>query len=368
MPRVMQDRMRYAVRLVWGDQNNTSTYRSIFQNASGEFIDKDGGLLNPPDFFTPDESRVKTLGIGVAASMTWGDPLTVALGYDRRSNDLLSKNTGPRHEAEVREDRPVNKAQLSLIGKVGQNFNWGADAQAWSGNSDQQWVFTISAGPGNPPLIGRGSLLEREEDGRSARARARWFLGPFEVGGSVDYLESNVKNIAPVPGASGSFNSFRNFIFNQFGADTLTLPDSIVTNKFEERAIGAGGGIAWNVNDRMSIGAEYHWMSDKLESQLNGKGPERMLWEVRSGVEYVLTPVVTLRGGYLYRSDDEDELTGQNEYLSNAMTLGLGFQPAGARWQVDAGYIFRWGQADFGDPGEPRNDRQQLGTQLRWVF
>ena len=35
MPNLLSDRMRYSLRVVWGDQDNKDTFRSIFRNDSG---------------------------------------------------------------------------------------------------------------------------------------------------------------------------------------------------------------------------------------------------------------------------------------------------------------------------------------------
>ena len=74
------------------------------------------------------------------------------------------------------------------------------------------------------------------------------------------------------------------------------------------------------------------------------------------------------RLGYLFRSEDLDELTEQNEFTSHSVTGGIGVHPLGVRWTLDAGYAFEWVQADFGAPDEPRSTRQQLGVSLRWDF
>ena len=58
----------------------------------------------------------------------------------------------------------------------------------------------------------------------------------------------------------------------------------------------------------------------------------------------------------------------QNEYASNAATLRAGLVSAGATWSVQWGCAVEWLQADFGDPGRPREGRQRLAFQVRWVL
>ena len=90
--------------------------------------------------------------------------------------------------------------------------------------------------------------------------------------------------------------------------------------------------------------------------------------ETQTGLEYPLNPVLTLRGGYLYGKQDRDELTAQNEFVTNSATLGLGLTPAQASWSVQWGYAYEWLKADFGDPSGVRESRQRLAMQFMWSF
>ena len=114
------------------------------------------------------------------------------------------------------------------------------------------------------------------------------------------------------------------------------------------------------------FGLEYHRSEEQLDQLVSGHGPKRMVWDVRVGAEMPLNAAVTTRAGYIYRNDEQDEFTPNNEYLSNAVTLGLGLRPPGASWILETGFIYEWLRGDFGDPGQPRGDRHQVAAQLRW--
>ena len=72
----------------------------------GDYIDQDGQIGSPDDFFTPDEVTVTTLGLGVAASYRHNEALTAAIAIDYNANDFKGENEGGRYSSERREDRP----------------------------------------------------------------------------------------------------------------------------------------------------------------------------------------------------------------------------------------------------------------------
>jgi hypothetical protein len=166
-----------------------------------------------------------------------------------------------------------------------------------------------------------------------------------------------------------SYNNFLNQLFTFTLSDSLILPDSIRANRVERTASNYAAGASWRLPNRRGIfGVEYHWMTDLSESDLGGTAAERVAWDVRSGLEYVFTHVLVGRAGYIYRFDDRDEATEQNEFVSHAVTAGFGLRHPGSSWGLEAGYAFEWGQADFGTPAQPRSTRQQLAAGLHWSF
>lgn len=101
---------------------------------------------------------------------------------------------------------------------------------------------------------------------------------------------------------------------------------------------------------------------------MSGEGPLRRGWDLRTGLEYRCTQALFGRVGYVYRWEDEDDYTRQNEYLANIVTLGIGLRPAGARWTFEGGYALEWRRAEFGTLSDPRSGRQRLASMVRWTF
>jgi hypothetical protein len=185
-----------------------------------------------------------------------------------------------------------------------------------------------------------------------------------------------------------SFNHFLNTIFYRDRADTTVYPDSVVFNESQDRAWTAGGGASWRFAKRRGIvGVEYHKFEIQHDQSISGfkpkvastdpdpaswiysqDAPRHTGWNLRSGVEYPLMPVLTGRAGYIYRSDDYDEATAQNEQVANTGTLGLGLTPDGAHWRIDASYAIDWWQADYGTPAQPRGSRQVITAEIGWEF
>jgi opacity protein-like surface antigen len=391
VPYFWSPRFHYALRLVSGLTTTNQEYRTITRNAAGEYIDRDGVLGSPPDLFTPDEIDVDTFGGGIAAAYSIGPALTAAVSVDGVRNKFHGKNDGDRYVSEREETRPSGIGQASAVGRIGKHFEYGADARGWNSSSTQTWVFSISTntgGAGAPPFAGRGDYLSREEKGSTLRTRARWVQGRLELGGSFATSYRKVTLTPPPIGDLHSFNAFLNSIFYRDRADSTAFPDSVVFDESEDRAWTAGGGASWRLTKRGAIvGVEYHKFEIDREQTLTGfkpgtpstapepaswvyseTGPRHTGWNLRAGLEYPLHPVLMGRAGYIYRSDDFDDLTAQNEQLANTMTLGLGLAPEGTHWRLDTSYAIDWWQADYGTPTRPRGTRQLVTAEIGWVF
>lgn len=359
-------KVRYALRGRFEGEHVEEQYRLITENAAGQFISLDGDAANPPTLFDPDEYRVNTSGVGVSFAY----PLTAghhaALGLDAVTQSIKGSNVGPRHSTERRESRPYLVGQSSLAGHLGA-LQYALDGRAWTANSSEDWRFTVSGGVGALPLTGRGKLQDREERGSALDSRVRWRSGAFEFGGRF-FTRAVEAKVSP-PGADDptSFNRFILSLRTAQGADTLALPDSVLANQIDDRTFGFGGGLGWR-SGRALIGGEFHWRRDLRFQALSGSGPERRAWEARAGMEYRCNEVLTGRLGYMLTDVDEDVDTQLNEYKGHGPTLGLGLAPAGASWDLQAGWALRLRQSDFGDPSEQRQSRQNLTASVHWRF
>lgn len=368
MPYFLTESMRYALRASLTSERSEDEYRLIQRNAAGQYLNQSGLLIGPPNRFDPDEVHVRSVGVGVALSYRFAPWLTFATGSDFRMDKLRSQNEGDRYLSEYEEDRPFAIGQATLIGQF-RGLEYGADARAWNGKSDATYVFTGSAGIGAVPIIGRGNLYDREERGSLIRARSRWTRGPLELGASFRHAYGKYE-ITPPPFSDGtSLNAYLRDLFADPRADSIGLRDSVRHEIRERRAVEMVAGAAWRLpRPGAAIGVESHVWTDELDQLEGGEGPNAAGWDVRAGLEWPCTSVLTGRAGYIYRSEDLDDLTDANEYASHAVTAGVGYQPPQARWRFESGYAFEWGQADFGAPDQPRFTRQQLATQLRWLF
>jgi hypothetical protein len=373
MPYVKSGRMKYALTLTSGSERAQDLFLTYVTNGAGRYIDRDGTTLTPPNFFVPNDRHQSVLSGSATVDYNFGRWLEAAATGHLVNTEYSAFNSGGRYYAETREQlrghRPFPLGQASLIGHVGEHFEWGWDGRIWDARSEQHWVFTISAGIGQTPLEGRGTLARREERGSDMRTRVRWTQGAFEVGGSLStsYLQND---IAP-PDASdpSSFNQFLYTLYRRPNADSLAIPDSVSSSRSEQRAWDAAGGVAWRLPGRRGlVGIEYHKSQNELVQNPGGLGPRQTSWDVRTGLEYRLVQVLTGRIGYIHTSLDADELTRNNETISNTGTLGFTVQPVGAMWSFDASYGLELRRADYGDPAAPHGSRQQIASQLSWTF
>ena len=372
MPYVKSGHMKYALTLLAGREASEDQYLTSVSNGAGEYIDRNGAALGPPNTFVPTERRRFSLGGSATVSYGFGHWLEAAATGHLVSAELSAFNTGGRYYAETREQlrghRPYPMGQATLIGHAGKHLEWGWDGRIWNARSEQHWVYSISAGIGQDPFTGRGTLARHEERGSETRARVRWTQGAFELGGglSTGYLQ----NVITPPDASdrSSLNQFLYVLYRRPNADTLAIPDSISRHGSEQRVWQAAGGMALRLGRRGLVGVEYHKSQSELLQAPGGIGPRQVSWDVRTGLEYRWTSVLTARAGYIYGTQDLDQLTRNNESVSHTGTVGFSVQPAGAIWSFDAGYGLEWWRADYGDPALPRGSRQVLASQLRWVF
>jgi len=369
MPFIFSDRLRYGVHGLYSIENRREEYRAFVENPFGEYIDQNGNQLGPPDMFTPNETEVSKTGLGASARYEFGEWLRAGAGFDVTKSEMRSKNVGLRHGAFIDEDRPEVSGLAALRGQWGPHVEWIADGRLWTSSSEPSWRFTTSAGQGSEPLSGRGKLLERDEKGHSLRSRVRVVSGSIELGGTYSTGFSKVEITPPDPSDRTSFNYFRNTTYQRANADSIFLPDSVVANEFERRSWEAGAGASWRAPWRNAlIGVEYHTAQLEQEQMIAGLGPRRAVWDVRTGVEMPLGRVLTGRGGFIYRSEDQDELTENNEFVWNAVTLGLGIALPGRAWVIESGYSYEWFRGDFPDPVSTRGNRNQFNAQIRWVL
>ncbi len=360
-------KLHYALTLLFGKERVNKQYLGIVRNAGGDFLTLDGDLLTPPDYFEPLDYDVRTIGIGAAASYPLGRSNTFAIAVGQRGDRMNGSDETARSSSQINETRPTNTGQATLVGRLGKSIEYGVDGHAWSAKSQQNWEFSTSAGSGVVPLAGRGKLLERDARGTSLDARARWTAGAAQLDGQVWTSWSRVEITPPTWDDLTSFNRFLTQVFYRIGADTLMLPDSVVANRQEDHAVGFAGGASWAMH-RGLVGIEYHWMRDAYDQTYGGAGPRQLGWDVRGGLEYTLTEMISGRLGGGYGWTDADTYTAQNEWTFRSASLGLGVHPRGTRWSFDSGYSLTWLQSDYGDPENHRGSRQHLETLVHWNF
>lgn len=360
-------KLRYGVRLRFGGEHLIDQYRTITTNANGQFISLDGVTVPTPVFFTPDEYRVNTSGLGGGLSYPIGGHTVIALGLEAVEQRIKGSNNSNRYSAERRETRPYTIGQATIIGRLGPSVEYGVDGRAWRANSEESWYFTISAGVGAEPLVGRGKLLEREEEGSALNSRVRIHAGSLELGGNFWTRATRVDITPPDANDPTSFNRFLNLVYRRQNADSLTKPDSVVTNQLRTYDWGYGVGASLRM-PRGILGAEWHWSRELDLQDYAGEGPKAIAWDVRSGWEYECTPLITGRVGYGYHWWDQDDFTRLNELKGHSASVGLGLHPAGTTWRFEGAWTLGWRQSDFADPGSSRGTRQMLASQVHWSF
>jgi hypothetical protein len=360
-------KLLYAARLHFARERLTDEYRQMVSNAAGEFLSQDGTTVDPPSLFEPTDVVVRRTGAGLAAAYPVGRHATLAAGYDVISDRFNGENAGTRSQSQVDEKRPYGIAQATLVGRLGRSVEYAFDERHWTSSSQQNWFFSVSAGVGAVPLLGRGKLLQREESGNATNSIVRVNSGSFHLAGRYWTDQTRVTLTPPDGSDPTSFNRFLSRVYYRVGADTLALPDSVVANEIRDNSFGYGAGASWTLK-RGVIGVEYHF-SRRLSGQaLSGEGPRAIDREIRAGIEHRVSDVVTARvgGGMLWR--DPDDFLKENEQRGQTASVGLGVMPAGAHWGFELGWDITWLQSDYGDPLQHRESHQRLQSLLNWSF
>jgi len=368
MPLILSNKLRYGITFTHRYQTRDDEPHSIVSNAAGDWIDKDGSALTATSSFTPDHYGIRSVGAR-AGLMYRVAGVDLAGGYDYVSNAIEGRNDAIRTASEVRENRPYGTWSLTAASRRGP-LSFVGDARTWrTGRTDQRWFATLSTGTGAVPVTGRGLYQRREETGHEYSGRVGWTAGSLTLTAGGDTWRREAKTLVPPFDDRTSFNYFLDQISGRPGADTLSLPDSLRNNATTETGDEFGFGASFHLPWRaMLAGAEYHHEGGTFDQLLSGPGPERSAWDVRGGVEVPINSRLAVRGGYQYRKYDTDANTEQNEYLSQAVSAGLGYMPLRSHWGVDVGYQVRWTRADFGDPTRFRSNDQAGLARLRWVF
>ena len=368
MPFFRAEQTRYAFLGSYTSERQVDEYRTFFANENGQYLGKEGDIEPPPEFFTPEEYRISTLGASLGLSYAIAPWSTTALVGHVRSSRIEGENSSVIHDSGTGEDRPHYAIQVTEMGRLANNrLEWIYDFYTWSGAGEGRWVFTLKAGLNQEPFSGRGKLLDREENGLSGRGRVRFNSGNLMLSGSFDHGTRTIEVTPPDITDETSFNHFLNVAYNRDGADSLALPDSVVFDHQEDTYWSVAGGGTWKLSKGI-VGVEYHLGEQKRIQSGIGEGPKRQYWDVRAGVEYPCTRVLSGRAGYLYRVDDRDLLTNFNEYTSNSLTLGLGLAHPGSIWGLDIGYLFEWLEPDYQPVGDPHDSRHMMSAQIHWAF
>lgn len=367
VPRYFHRHLQWGLHLRFLNETVDREYRDIVSNAAGEYIDLGGGQRPPPGEFVITSVDVNTTAYGISTSYALGKSTHIALGIEHENDRFKGTNDLDRSAYEIDETRPYWNGQAAIVGLIGHTFEWGVNGIGRKSTSEVDWRFTASAGVGADPLDGRGNMLSREEKSSEMQARARWTPGRSTVSGEFHTAASKVLTDPPNANDATSLNRFINEAYNRPGADSLSLPDSIIHGDTRRYAWGWSGGVSHRFTST-AVGIEYHWSRDLGFTEQLGEGPKRIAWDIRAGLEHPLGKVMTGRLGYQYRSVDEDSYTAGNEFTANAVSMGLGYAPPGATWTLESGYRIEFRAQDFNDPADERQSRQNLGVELLWKF
>lgn len=369
MPFIIPTRLNYGLMFTHRYEARSDETHGLTSNSIGDYIDKDGVTLVPTQALDPTHYGVRSVGVRFGVLLKATPWLNVGGAYDYLGNAIEGRNDAVRNASEIRENRPYGTYSANAAGHFA-GLKFVGDASSWStGNTDQTWVVSYSTGTGQPPVTGRGLFQRRDESGGEVRGRVSYKVNAVTLAAGGGSFHRDITNTAPAADDYTSFNHFLNVLSARSSADSLSLPDSLLSNASKEKGTEFGFGGAIELPWRAAVlGAEYHTANSTLDQLLAGQGPQREATDIRLGLEVPMNARLQLRGGFVHRTIDNDKHLAQDEFVSNAVSSGFGYTPHGASWGFDFGYQVRWGRADFGDPTRVRTSEQTGLCRVRWVF
>ena len=369
MPFIMPQRLSYGLMFTHRYEARADETHGLFSNAVGDYIDKNGVTLSPIQALDPSHYGIRSVGVRFGVLLRATPWLKVGGAYDYLGHSIEGRNDAVRNTSEIREQRPYGTYTASAAGHFA-GLKFVGDASRWStGKTDQTWVVSYSTGTGQPPIAGRGLFQRRDETGGEVRGRVSYTVNAVTLSAGGGSYHRDVTTTAPAANDLTSFNHFLNVLSARSSADSLSLPDSLLSNASKEQGTEFGFGGAYKLPWRAAVlGAEYHTANSTLDQLIAGQGPQRQATDIRMGLEVPMNDRLQLRGGYDHRKIDNDKHLSQDEFVSNAVTSGFGYTPHASSWRFDFGYQVRWGRADFGDPTRVRTSEQTGLCRVRWVF
>lgn len=354
----------WGARLLFAKESVERNLR-VMQAENGDRKLTDGDVVPYPTFFDVNKWSTSVWGLGFALGWDQKSLGQISLQYDFVSQHVLGSQNTSRRIYETDEVRPINEYSVTAIVSPA-SLSWllaGLTAGRQSVVSTEEYRFSLSGGTGAIPLASRGNRLERNT--RQDFFRSRVQITPGEeknllVGGDFNVRYDRDHN-EPTTGAN-DYNAF----LDQIAADTLNLPQKVLSEVQELRHWDAGIGASYRFTDRLQAGIEgrrYNNARDGLSVH-----ERQRITDLRGGVEYKWTPTWTARGGAYHRSDDADVYTQNNEQVTNALTLGAGYAPPAARYGIDGGLELAARSTDYPDPSGGEGSGLRFMLYGRWLF
>ena len=120
-------------------QSSNDFFRTTVANGAGEYIDKDGRTLGPPDAFTPDQYGIRSAGMVAGVSLRVAPWLRMAGSFDYLGNSIEGRNDGDLSSSELQEKRPFRTLAATAIGRIANQADYALTAERWStGTNDER--------------------------------------------------------------------------------------------------------------------------------------------------------------------------------------------------------------------------------------
>jgi hypothetical protein len=275
---------------------------------------------------------------------------------------VKGSNTNARRVYETEEPQASNEFSFAAV----TNKKWGTvGAQVGTSEfkSKAEYRFSLSGGLNGPPLASRGDMLYREFHQDWFRARVA--LTPPAVRGLTiggDYVVRYDKEQVDPSTAPGNYNDFMTSI----AGDTLGMTKQIVPSTDELRNWSAGAGVGYQVSPKVLVAVEGHRYQNTRDTE--ALHAREVIKELRGGLEFAVTPAWTGRIGGYHVADDADELTANNERVTNAFTAGVGWTKPRSRYTLDGGIEVGSRASNFPDPTDENGSLFRFMLYNRWAF
>jgi hypothetical protein len=305
----------------------------------------DESVTSPDPFAIHHYSRTLTGSFAAAYALgSW----TAAgqMDVDRVTIHGVDADPAGFHSDEFEWARPATRLHFSLIrpegGKVAAGLNLSMLRRRGTEEAYIRWSDRYPDNPSHFNMVRHIPTFEEKEDGWGLEGRCLLkATGMLNLGG-YGWIGNGTTKVTETPNA--------NFVGSRRAEDSV------------QRTWRFGAGVGLSPTERLRAGVE-GYLDGQKDTQ-HTTGPDQILktrdLELRAGAEWLLPSHLALRAGFTTGSADENLDLAGNLYMSDGLSVGMGYLPRGGMFSLDGALRLARSRPDYSGGQQKRTDVQDF--------